>query len=472
MISISYYYVILEAFFILISRKTTRIGAGRGKSESPYGSGKAESIKILLGYRVFLMIIEKYDMMEHIHGNPDEKLGVVFVAVGYPSSRDPVRGIFIHRRVKSLAKHARVSVIQLRGWRPGISIIEKRIWDEVPVLTIAVPQVPLRYFKPLNVAVLALFARKYALSITQQADLILSNGLYPTGYIVNRWVTTVNRPHVSWAMGSDVNIDLQNTKISGLDRSWLFNLDGIICTSQKISLELSKILPGISNTRVIYNGVDIEMFSPQGPAAGPLSGLPQVRYLFLGGFQTWNPNRYDPDNFKGGHILLEAWKRAEMKVGSSSLLLGGPGINAVHLQPWLAKLQRPDAVHILPVAPPEMVPGLLRSCDVTIIPSLKEGLPNLANESQACGRPVLGSDAGGIPETVLHESTGRIVPKGDANQLAEGIVWFYEHQDQLPEMGKRARKHMIADFNWETSAQKMMSLFHSAIAYHSQRYIE
>lgn len=64
---------------------------------------------------------------------------------------------------------------------------------------------------------------------------------------------------------------------------------------------------------------------------------------------------------------------------------------------------------------------MIRACDVVVLPSLNEGLPNLAIEAQACGRPVLGTNAGGIPEAVLDGKTGIIVQKGDRDALSKGL---------------------------------------------------
>jgi glycosyltransferase involved in cell wall biosynthesis len=108
------------------------------------------------------------------------------------------------------------------------------------------------------------------------------------------------------------------------------------------------------------------------------------------------------------------------------------------------------------------MPGLLRASDVVIIPSLRDGLPNLANEAQACGRPVLGSDAGGIPESVQHLKTGKIFKNGDSALLGEEMIWFYRNQDKIPIMGSQARKHMIDNFSWDETTREMLALFETA----------
>jgi glycosyltransferase involved in cell wall biosynthesis len=189
----------------------------------------------------------------------------------------------------------------------------------------------------------------------------------------------------------------------------------------------------------------------------------------LGGFQTYNPKLFDERNTKGGHVLLDAWKKVENQIGKSTLMIGGPGTNKTLLNKWRSALQRPEAVFFSDAVTPQIVPGLLRACEIVVIPSLNEGLPNLANEAQAVERPVIGSDAGGIPESVIHGETGWIVPKGDPISLADGLIWSYEHQDEIPRLGANGRKHMIRDFNEENASIALFSLFNECIANNSSR---
>jgi glycosyltransferase involved in cell wall biosynthesis len=399
--------------------------------------------------------------------NPPNSLRVVFVTVGYPSNAHPDRGIFIHRTVREISKCAVVNVIHLRTWQPSLPVVEQREWDGIQVLSVALPQVPRYEFKRMNTLILSFLGKYFVSSLIQSADIIHSTGLFPAGYIGAQWAKLFDKPHVSQAIGSDVNVDLANDKLSGKDKSWLQEIDGIACNSKEIRSKLLSFVPTASKVRVIYRGVDPKMFTPNGTLDGPQSKLAPVRFLYLGGFQTWNPNKYGLLNVKGGHILLEAWKKAETSIGNSSLLLSGPGVVPSRLDPWISSLQRPDAVFVLPPVPPSRVSGLLRSCDVVIIPSLNEGLPNFANEAQASGRPVLGSNAGGIPETVIDGVTGKIIPKGDVNQLADGIIWFYQNVQEIASMGGRAQQHMIEDFCWLRTVQDMISLYKVSVQHYS-----
>jgi glycosyltransferase involved in cell wall biosynthesis len=68
------------------------------------------------------------------------------------------------------------------------------------------------------------------------------------------------------------------------------------------------------------------------------------------------------------------------------------------------------------------VAALLDRSWALVLPSFSEGLPRVAIESLARGRPIVGRDAGGIPNAVRDGENGLLVPPGDAEALAEALV--------------------------------------------------
>lgn len=394
-----------------------------------------------------------------------EKLKVVFISDGYPTDYHLMNGIFLHRAIKKMAQSIQVSVIHLRAWKPDRPIVESRLWEDIPVLSLAIPQIPIRSCLHFNTKLIAIFGLGLARKTLQGADLLHSTGIYPAGYITSLWSRATNKPHVAHAVGDDVNILLPNAKWFRRDRDWLNYIDGVVCVSQNIKSRLLLLAHAFPNVRVIYRGVDTKEFNTLIPLPDQ-QAKPPIRFIYLGGFQTWNKIKMPNYNVKGGHILLDAWRKVETQLGESSLVISGPGTDKHQLKPWLASLQRPEAVSLFPTVSPQMVPNLICASDVVIIPSLSEGLPNLACEAQACGRTVLGSDAGGLPEAVIHGETGLIIPKGDPDALAKGMLWFHLHQGEVSRMGSNARQHILQNFSINQAAQEMIALFKVAVEYH------
>ncbi|QDT12269.1 glycosyltransferase family 4 protein [Planctomycetes bacterium K23_9] len=79
-------------------------------------------------------------------------------------------------------------------------------------------------------------------------------------------------------------------------------------------------------------------------------------------------------------------------------------------------------------------------CHVYVLPSYHEGMPRTVLEAMSMGRPILTTDVVGCRETVVPGRNGWLVPKADAEALAERMIWFIEHRDQWAEMGAESRR--------------------------------
>jgi glycosyltransferase involved in cell wall biosynthesis len=384
-------------------------------------------------------------------------LRVVFVTTGYPTQYRPKECIFLHRSVKTLSQKIDARVIHLRSWRPGRPVLENRKWEHIDVISISCPQLPLGSYSHLNTILLSIFAGWMLKQIIDRADILHSLDIYPAGFVASRWARRSGKPHTTHVIGSDLGLFLI-PNLSRMGTQWLLNMKGAVCNSQATLDQLISVVPEMHNLKVIHRGVDPLEFSPAGPASGPQVTLPPMRFLYLGGFHTWDSRRGEY-NIKGGHTLLDAWRQVEEQVAPGSLVIAGPSTDTENLRLWRAGLRRPQAVFLAGTIPPGSVAAWMRACDVVVIPSLQEGLPNVANEAQACGRPVLGSDAGGIPESVIDGETGRIVPRRDPSALARGMQWFCANQAVLPAMGRHGRERMVRDFSWDHFSREMMAFY-------------
>ncbi len=135
---------------------------------------------------------------------------------------------------------------------------------------------------------------------------------------------------------------------------------------------------------------------------------------------------------KGHAVLLEAWRRVAEIVPQAHLLLAGEG--------GLRASFEADA-------PPRCsflghrndLPDLVNAVELAVQPSLSEGLGSAAQVALWSGLPCVVSDAGGLPELVDDGKTGLVVPSGDAEALAAGLVRAVGDAQWRAQAGKRAR---------------------------------
>lgn len=380
------------------------------------------------------------------------KKHLVLFTAGYPSKSRPNLGIFTHRSARMLSEKFQVTAIHFRAFNFKRKWIIQEQMDGIPLYRLAVPQVP-HYNIPIlmkvNIFLYRFFGWFLLKKIIHSADVLHSTGLIPTGLIVEKWAQKSNKIHVSQAIGSDVNVYLPNFTSpfwkQQFNRFSLLQFNSFALQNHFLSL-----IPIDIKKFVAYRGVDTVYFKPKAAQTNPI-----VRFLFLGGLQTTSKEHAEKFNVKGGHILLDAWKLIEQEQNNVFLHFGGPGIDRTYLENWKTSLLHSEKFEIGGRISPKEVATKLANYDVVVIPSLNEGLPNLANEAQSSGVPVLGTDAGGIKESVIHGETGLIVAKNNVKTLKDGLDWFIKNPEKIRTLGENGRKRMLEHFTWERYVSKM-----------------
>jgi glycosyltransferase involved in cell wall biosynthesis len=126
------------------------------------------------------------------------------------------------------------------------------------------------------------------------------------------------------------------------------------------------------------------------------------------------------ERYKNVHGLEEAWRRAAPGVPDATLHLVGRGRERAVAERLLRDF--PGRVTWDERLPSEGVAAALDASTLLVLPSFSEGLPRVAMEAFARGRPVVGSRAGGIPDIVEDGVSGLLVPPGDSEALADALV--------------------------------------------------
>ena len=112
---------------------------------------------------------------------------------------------------------------------------------------------------------------------------------------------------------------------------------------------------------------------------------------------------------------------------------------------------------------PQFVGEYLRGADVVLVPSLQEGLPNVAMEASACGKPVLASNVGGLPDIVSDGQSGLLLTPGDILQWQRALISCATRKLDLSAMGKNARRRMEELFDSRKYPLQMIELYEAAL---------
>lgn len=99
------------------------------------------------------------------------------------------------------------------------------------------------------------------------------------------------------------------------------------------------------------------------------------------------------------------------------------------------------------------------ACDFVLVPSLEDNQPQVGLEAMACGRPVVGFAAGGIPEYVVPGKTGQLVQARDQEGLAQAIVELAEEPSRCRTMGRMARAKIEKEFEVATQTREYLKFY-------------
>lgn len=166
-------------------------------------------------------------------------------------------------------------------------------------------------------------------------------------------------------------------------------------------------------------------------------------------------------NDKGFDIAL----RALALVPHVRLIMAGDGIELPHLQKLAADLGLDHRVDFRGWVHPTAVPDLIASSDVVFMPSRwEEPFGLVALQAAQMSRPIIASRIGGLPEIVLHGTTGFLVPPEDPTAIAAALQSLCDHPDMVARMGSHARSHAEQEFSIASCAAAYKNLYTSAIA--------
>jgi len=110
------------------------------------------------------------------------------------------------------------------------------------------------------------------------------------------------------------------------------------------------------------------------------------------------------------------------------------------------------------------VPDWLTAADVALVPSHVEPLGNATLEAMATRLPVIGGDVGGIPEMVVHDETGLLVPPRSPDRLAVALDRLLADADLRTRLGTAGRRRCEDVFGIRAHVRNVLAAYESTLA--------
>ena len=215
---------------------------------------------------------------------------------------------------------------------------------------------------------------------------------------------------------------------------------------------------GIHETRarVLYNGVNLDEFAPD-----PEAGLERRRALAIGDEPVMLYVGRVCEQ-KGTDTLLEAYQLVRASRPETRLVVAGPaGQFGIAESNGLVRKIRDAGGLYLGAVDELALPSIYNLCDVFVMPTREyEMFGMAAAEAQACGKPVVCTSHGGLPE-VVSESSGLFFPVGDAPALAAQVCSLLANPRRYFSMARAARQNSKR-FQWPAIVEQLDGIYREA----------
>jgi len=244
---------------------------------------------------------------------------------------------------------------------------------------------------------------------------------------------------------ADDRNDALNRFVLECERKAARYTDRIVTNADVIAEEYLKL--GIGQPEqytTIYSGVDLDAFRE----ASPVENLPgeRPRVVMVGRLADG----------KGHKVLLDAVASMDDFEGSVCIVGDGPLHDSLEAE--IEERRLSEQVFLTGFR--DDVPRILAASDVLVLPSFREGTPRVITEAMASGLPVVATDIAGIPEQIVDDENGYLVPTGDSDAVAERMKRLLSDPDLRERMGTQS-KERAKIFSIENMVNDLGTLYNS-----------
>ncbi|MDR1136534.1 MAG: glycosyltransferase family 4 protein [Clostridiales Family XIII bacterium] len=291
-------------------------------------------------------------------------------------------------------------------------------------------------------------------SALQSGGFDIVNAHYASGYgTLARYAKA--SPLVLNACGSDVyDVPYQSKMKYRIVRANLLYADKLLSTSHAMKQQIHSLLGAQHrDVGVVPFGVDLTKFKFHDRSAGD---KPEIH---IGIVKTLN-------SIYGIDVLIRAFKLLLAKDNTAPLKLSiyGKGPQLIELMSLTVELGLSDHIHFGGFIDNTAVPDVLADMDIFAAPSIvNESFGVALAEAMASGLPVVATDGDGFKEVVDDGSTGIIVPRGDAEKMAEALKILVDNKNLCLNMGLRGREKVEMQYDLDKNTDALIEVYENTL---------
>lgn len=342
---------------------------------------------------------------------------IAVVTPYFPTSNNSYQGHSAFHTLRFLKRHAEIEVIcPITGYPKWL---RPKKYGDAPNLTYQPSDFKTTYFeypaipvisRPINGLICAHLMMPYVRSA--KPDLILNYWLYPEGFSAVRVGRSLGVPVIVGAIGSDI-CRLNDPLTLQLVRKTLMDAAGTITVSEDLRRRAIALGAPPERVTTILNGCDTSVFYP----GDRLDARRELGCDLDGEIILYTGNLLES---KGLGELIDAFIDLLKSRPGVRLAVIGVGVYGDTLVSRAEAAGIRNQVLMLGRQPSTSVAQWMRAADIFCLPSHSEGCPNVLVEASACGRPIVATNVGGIPELVK-STAGILIPPHNHEKLHEAL---------------------------------------------------
>ncbi len=301
---------------------------------------------------------------------------------------------------------------------------------------------------------LSLASRMAEVAQTEKLDLLHVHYAVPhaiSAYLAKQMVGD-HLKIVTTLHGTDITVLGHDRSLSDIIRFGIENSDCVTAVSQDLINETKQLLGVEKSIEKVYNFVDKREFYPRDMEDVKRQLAPNGEKIVIH-VSNFRPVKRTQDVIK---VFEQVRKRLPAK-----LLLIGEGPDTSVARQMAHELGISKDVRFM--GKQDNLACIYSLADLLLLTSEKESFGLVALEAMACGKPVVATLTGGVPEVVEEGKTGFLLPIGDINGMANKIVELFSNEEQYSLFSARSLERAYYEFCQEKIAIQYEEIYQRVV---------
>lgn len=232
-----------------------------------------------------------------------------------------------------------------------------------------------------------------------------------------------------------------------LEKKLIKNSSMVTAVSSTVSKNLEDYGLKAEDIKLVYNGVDQDIFFPSGKK-------PEEKYILYTGRISYG---------KGLLELIDCAKEVCEIRDDVSFVLAGDGPLLSNLKKKVTDLNLQNRIKFLGQVNRRKIVNLYQNATIFAFPSYYEGLPGSLLEAMACQLPIVATEVPGNIELIEHNKNGIFIPPKNASAISKAILDLLDDPDKRDKLGKNARKTIEDKFTWDAVSDRILGCYKSIL---------